>query len=392
MMERKALRHEALDRGIGLPEVEDRPPHGVAHGGEAGGEIADLVPAAGIGDGMIEIAVGDRARLAAQSEQGVQQLPLQQIGGEPEDQGQGDQHHDQRVFQDADHRLAGEAHIIGDLVDDKPLDDRIVLGRVILRRVMVVGRNQPSVRARGFVLAGLDHAIDDRGGELPGGVKQGPGGRFIDEIDVDALHIFVVTEGVREQVALLLEPAFTARVLAAGGGKKYQLIQPKSPCARLRLDLDRGFDDVVFSLRPVVSIARQPAGHVGDVDPDAHLLVLAEDAVEEAGEIALRELHAHVGRGIRLEYLVGSIDEVDVLHPVLLRQRVHLVARQLVGAGGETLDVSRDQGQHLGHMVPDAGMLAAQHHLEDVEALGKAGLDVVDLIRLLLRDEAIHPP
>jgi hypothetical protein len=43
-------------------------------------------------------------------------------------------------------------------------------------------------------------------------------------------------------------------------------------------------------------------------------------------------------------------------------------------------------------MIPDAGMLAAQHHLEDVEALGEAGLDVVDLNRLVLRDEAIHPP
>ena len=43
----------------------------------------------GIGDGMIEIAVGDGARLAAQSEQGVQQLLLQETRGEPEDQRQG---------------------------------------------------------------------------------------------------------------------------------------------------------------------------------------------------------------------------------------------------------------------------------------------------------------
>src|SRR3954470_18453734 len=37
-------------------------------------------------------------------------------------------------------------------------------------------------------------------------------------------------------------------------------------------------------------------------------------------------------------------------------------------------------------------MLAAQHHLEDMEALAEAGLDIVDLIRLLSRDEAIHSP
>ena len=55
---------------------------------------------------------------------------------------------------------------------------------------------------------------------------------FIDEIDVDTLHIFVVTEGVGEQVALLLELAFAARIFTFGG-EKYQLIQAKSPCARL---------------------------------------------------------------------------------------------------------------------------------------------------------------
>ena len=103
-------------------------------------------------------------------------------------------------------------------------------------------------------------------------------------------------------------------------------------------------------------------------------------------------MQLHVGREIRLKYRVGAVDEIDVLHAVFLRQRIHLFARQLIGAEGEAIDVVRDLRQHLGHVVLDPAVLAAQHHLEDGEALAEARLEVADLLGLIGRDQVVHPP
>jgi hypothetical protein len=72
------MRHEALDGEVGLLEVVDRGAHRIAHRGEAAGEVADLVTAFGVGDMVIEVATGDGTGLAAQVEERIEDLPLQE--------------------------------------------------------------------------------------------------------------------------------------------------------------------------------------------------------------------------------------------------------------------------------------------------------------------------
>ena len=152
--------------------------------------------------------------------------------------------------------------------------------------------------------------------------------------------------------------------------------------------LGRGLDDVVLFLGTEVAVGAQRAGLARQIDAIVRHLGRAVHRVEEACEGTFRKGEVHVARQVGLKDLVRTVDEVDVLDGVLPGELTELGQRQVLRFPSGHFELGKDLGQHLVHVGGDAFMLKAQHGFEDGEALGETDLEAVDLVGLLLRDQA----
>ena len=332
--------------------------------------MADLVAALGVGDVVIEVAAGDGARLAAQVEQRIEDLPLQQAGGQPEDQRQHQRQHDHRAQEHVQHGFARQADVVGHLADDHHRLGILVAGR---RPIEAVGRDATAMVVSHPVASLFDDLPGDRRIELAAGLDQRPGTGRVDQVDVDIHHVGVGLHRIGE-IVLEKEPAHPPEVA---------LLQS---CAHV----GRGLEDIVRPWRPVVAVGAQRAGDSRQVDAVAHDLALAEDGIEKIGEGPGGEGQPHVGGEVGLEDLVLAADEVDVLDAVLRCKGIELVDRQGDRRPARSLDLRRHRRQHLLHMGVIALVLAAQHRLEHCEALAETRLDAFQVLVLQARDQAIH--
>src|SRR5262249_7521371 len=98
----------------------------------------------------------------------------------------------------------------------------------------------------------------------------------------------------------------------------------------------------------------------------------------------------HVVGEVGLKNLVRPVNEIDVLHVVLRRQLIELGGRQLARRAAGGVDIGGDLGQHLVHVGADTAMLGAQHDDEDLEAVAEAALQRLDVLGLLVGDQAVH--
>ena len=92
-MVQKGLRNETFDRRICLAQIGDCAANGVAHAGEARCQMPDLVAAPCIGDRLFEVAIGNGAGLAAQLEERIEHMLLQQTRSDEIDERQQEQKH-----------------------------------------------------------------------------------------------------------------------------------------------------------------------------------------------------------------------------------------------------------------------------------------------------------
>ena len=304
---------------------------------------------------------------------GIEELLLQQPRGDPEHQRQQQRQHDHRRQENLEDGLSRQPDIVGDLADDELGRNRVtVVGRGRGRLAAIAGEVSPVGRNHLLAMV-LGDAIRQRRIELLVGVQQGPGAGGVDQVDVDVLEIGMRVHRIGEEI-LEEELAHPGEVAVGDAGA----------------DVGRHLDDVVFALGAEVAVGPERARDLGQVDAVVHDLAGPEHRIEEHPELALGKDQIHVGGQVGLEHRVGAVDEVDVLDAMLLGERIELVDGKIGRLAAEALELLGDLRQHLCHVGRDPLVLAAQHVLEDGEAVGEAGLDLVDLVVLQSGDQPVH--